>query len=218
VDCFFIVIVGWIFSVCLHEYGHAIVAYHGGDTTVGEKGYLSLNPLNYGHPVLSIVLPVVYLLMGGIGLPGGAVYIEEWRIRSRAWLAATSLAGPAMNVLVALALLIPLRGNLIPDPESIFGGSLAFLFDLQISAILFNLIPIPSLDGFNVIKPFLPVNVREWCRANANIIFFAFLGIFIMNRYVQQTFQVVVLVICAASGVSPDRIFIGYAHFRFWDQ
>jgi Zn-dependent protease len=82
---FIVVIVGWIFSLCLHEFSHAVVAYYGGDTSVKDKGYLTFNPLKYTHPVYSIVLPVIFLLLGGIGLPGGAVYIETWRLRSKRW-------------------------------------------------------------------------------------------------------------------------------------
>ena len=92
---FLIVLAGWIFSLCLHEFSHALVAYRGGDYTVKEKGYLSFNPLKYTHPIFSIVLPIIFLLLGGIGLPGGAVYIETWRIRDRRILSLMSLAGPA---------------------------------------------------------------------------------------------------------------------------
>src|SRR6266568_5960019 len=97
-SCFIIVTVLWVFSVCLHEFGHAVVAYWGGDHTVRDKGYLTLNPIRYTHPVYSIVMPVVFMLMGGIGLPGGAVYIERDRLRSRAWGTWVSLAGPAMQL------------------------------------------------------------------------------------------------------------------------
>lgn len=66
-ECFIIVTVLWIFSVCVHEFGHAWAAYCGGDHTVREKGYLTLNPLNYTHPVYSIVLPALFMIMGEIG-------------------------------------------------------------------------------------------------------------------------------------------------------
>ena len=62
---------GWMISLCLHEFGHAIVAYFGGDTSVKDKGYLTLNPLNYTDPGLSLLLPMIFLVMGGIALPGG---------------------------------------------------------------------------------------------------------------------------------------------------
>ena len=114
---FLIVLAGWIFSLCLHEFSHALVAYNGGDYTVREKGYLSFNPLKYTHPVFSIVVPIIFLLLGGIGLPGGAVYIETWRIRSRKWLSLMSLAGPASNLLVAIVLGI--MGFLLPGVDNL---------------------------------------------------------------------------------------------------
>ena len=137
---FIVVLIGWVFSLCLHEFSHAFVAYHGGDHTVREKGYLTFNPLKYTHPLFSIALPLLFLLMGGIGLPGGAVYIESWRIRNRYWLSAMSLAGPTSNLAVGIALSILLRYT--PASESGIGPALAFLAYLQVMAVIFNLIPL----------------------------------------------------------------------------
>ncbi|HRQ33229.1 MAG TPA: site-2 protease family protein, partial [Anaerolineales bacterium] len=106
---FFVVLGGWIFSLCLHEFSHALVAYYGGDWTVREKGYLTFNPLKYTHPVFSLLLPLLFLLMGGIGLPGGAVYIETWRLRNDYWRSAVSLAGPMANVTIAILLALALK-------------------------------------------------------------------------------------------------------------
>ena len=50
---------------------------------MAARGYLTLNPLKYTHPLLSIVLPVLFLLMGGIGLPGGAVWVDRHAIRGK---------------------------------------------------------------------------------------------------------------------------------------
>jgi Zn-dependent protease len=165
---FVIIFFGWIFSLCLHEFSHALVAYHGGDYTVREKGYLTFNPLKYTHPFLSIILPLIILLMGGIGLPGGAVYIETWRIRNRYWLSGMSLAGPAANGIFAIFLAILLR--VLPESTANLWPGLSFLIVLQIWAILFNLIPLPGLDGYGVIGPFLspPVQMQmERMRAYA---------------------------------------------------
>ena len=156
---FVIIFFGWIFSLCLHEFSHALVAYYGGDTTVKEKGYLTFNPLKYTHPFLSIILPLLILMMGGIGLPGGAVYIETWRIRNRYWLSAMSLAGPAANGVVAIVLAILLR--VLPFSTFNIWPGLSFLLVLQVWAILFNLIPLPPLDGYGVIAPFLNPIIRE---------------------------------------------------------
>jgi Zn-dependent protease len=150
---FIIIFFGWIFSLCLHEFSHALVAYYGGDTTVREKGYLTFNPLRYTHPMLSIVIPVIIMMMGGIGLPGGAVYIERWRIRNRYWLSAMSLAGPTANGLVAILIIILLQ--VLPESTSYFWPGLSFLFVLQVWVLIFNMLPVPGLDGYGVIEPFL---------------------------------------------------------------
>src|SRR5512136_2159172 len=129
---FLVVIVGWIFSLCLHEFSHALVAYYGGDTSVRQKGYLTFNPLKYTHPVYSILLPMIFLLLGGIGLPGGAVYIETWRLRSRRWESAVSLAGPAANLVLAVLLSIIL--HFAPVTASGIWPGLGFLALLQVMA------------------------------------------------------------------------------------
>src|SRR5512133_2983415 len=155
---FLIVILGWVFSLCLHEFSHALTAYYGGDYTVKDKGYLTFNPLKYTHPVYSLLLPMLFLLMGGIGLPGGAVYIERWRLKSRNWETAVSLAGPFSNALLALILGLILR--LGPGNASGIWPGLAFLAFLQISAVVLNLIPLPPFDGFGALEPYLPMDVR----------------------------------------------------------
>ena len=98
------VLTGWIVSLCLHEFGHAVTAYKAGDTSIPATGYLTLDPLNYTDPFLSILLPVIYIAIGGFGLPGGAVWINHAAIRSAWWDSAVSAAGPFANVLFLLLL------------------------------------------------------------------------------------------------------------------
>src|SRR5688572_27827497 len=124
---FFIVIVGWVFSVCLHEYGHAVTAFRGGDYSVKEKGYLTFNPFKYAHPVYSLLMPVVFVMLGGIGLPGGAVYINRALLRSKLWETGVSLAGPAMNLGLAIVIGATFRAGWIPsDPSSVVTIGMAF--------------------------------------------------------------------------------------------
>ena len=204
---FIIIFFGWIFSLCLHEFSHALVAYHGGDTTVREKGYLTFNPLKYTHPMLSLGIPLLMLLMGGIGLPGGAVYIETDRIRNRYWLSAMSLAGPAANGLFAIVLAILLR--ILPESTSYFWPGISFLLALEIWSILFNLIPIPPLDGYNAIWPFLPPVVRDAMDSIRNyaiwIIILALWYIPAFGQYVWEN----VYVISSILGVDWDLVVQG---------
>jgi tetratricopeptide (TPR) repeat protein len=181
-----IVCFGWIFSLCLHEFGHAIVAYWGGDTSVKNKGYLTFNPLKYTDPGYSLVLPVLFLLMGGIGLPGGAVYINQHKLRNRWWQSAVSAAGPSANVLITLLLAIPLgifaSDNIlteaVPGTELFWASSLAFLVYLQVFAAIFNLLPIPGLDGYGIIEPWLPQSVRVKLNGFRKYTMLAIIGLF----------------------------------------
>lgn len=144
---FVFVIAGWIVSLALHEFGHALAAYIGGDYSVVDKGYLTLNPLNYTHSLLSIVMPVVILLMGGIGLPGGAVYINRAALRSPIWDTIVSAAGPLANMLFA-GVLVLLYSVFAPEVFVVdhleFWAGIALLIFLQVTAILLNLLPVPS--------------------------------------------------------------------------
>ena len=76
VGVFIFVIAGWMVSLCLHEFGHAFTAWRFGDHDVAVRGYLTLNPFKYSNPMLSMVLPLLFIALGGIGLPGGAVWVR----------------------------------------------------------------------------------------------------------------------------------------------
>ena len=212
---FAVVLLGWIFSLCLHEFSHALVAYNGGDYTVREKGYLTFNPLKYTHPVYSILLPLLFLVLGGIGLPGGAVYIERWRIRDRFWLSAMSLAGPAANLLVAIVLGILLR--LAPVSNSGIWPALSFLLVLQISAVLFNLIPLPPFDGYNAIEPFLNPVIREQVDRFRGAAIWIILLLFWYVPLVADIFWGAVFGISRLLGVDWNLVVTGLQQFRFWE-
>lgn len=66
---FVFVVFGWVVTLCLHEFAHAYTAWRAGDREVELRGYLTLNPLKYSHPLLSIVLPMVFIALGGSACP-----------------------------------------------------------------------------------------------------------------------------------------------------
>src|SRR5262245_50759356 len=101
------IIIGWIMSVVLHEFAHGAVAYLGGYYTIKERGGLPLTPLQYIAPLTSIVLPILFIIMGGVPLVGGVTYIRRDLLRSRAWDFAVSAAGPAMNFILFLLFCLP---------------------------------------------------------------------------------------------------------------
>ena len=160
------VLICWIFSVCIHEFAHALVAYWGGDRSVRSSGYLSFNIFAFVHPVTSLLIPALFLILGGLPLPGGAVRIDVGALRNRHWLALVSAAGPVSNFILFLmlaALVHPATG--IVDPtvfnQPMWVTLLGAMTVLQLFAVFFNLIPIPPLDGFGIIEPYLPAEIRN---------------------------------------------------------
>lgn len=150
---FVFVIAGWLVSLCLHEFGHAFTAWRFGDHDVAVRAYLTLDPRRYSHPALSLLLPMVFIALGGIGLPGAAVYVRTWFMTpTRRTL--VSLAGPAANVVLAVLLLTATRLFYDQDHWVLWAG-VAFLGFLQIMAVVLNLLPIPGLDGYDALEPHL---------------------------------------------------------------
>lgn len=156
-----IIIVG---SVILHELAHGLVAYWLGDDTAKEAGRLDLNPLKHIDPILSILVPMILFLIGapvfGAAKP---VPIDYNKLKWREWgMALVSLAGPFTNFLIALiAFLIGYFTGWLYG-----SGVLEFIFleliFTNLGFMLFNLIPVPPLDGSRVLYAISPDKVREF--------------------------------------------------------
>jgi Zn-dependent protease len=156
---FTFVIAGWLVSLCLHEFGHAYMAWRYGDRDVAVRGYLTLNPLKYSNPLLSLGLPLVFIALGGIGLPGGAVYVRtSWMTPRRRTLVA--LAGATINAALAIVLLV--SAAVFADLNHwVFWSGVAFLGFLQVTAVVLNLLPIPGLDGYAALEPHLSPETQQ---------------------------------------------------------
>ncbi|MDF3303513.1 site-2 protease family protein [Rhodococcus koreensis] len=160
VGVFVLVVAGWVVTLCLHEFAHAYTAWRHGDTDVEVRGYLTLNPVKYSHPLLSIGLPVLFIALGGIGLPGGAVYLRTGLFPPKVQ-ARVSLAGPAVNLVSAIVLLVVIRWFGLGGDHLVFWTGLSFLAFLQVMATVLNLLPVPGLDGYAALEPFLPPRTRR---------------------------------------------------------
>lgn len=211
---FLVVIIGWVFSLCLHEFSHALVAYYGGDVTVKDKGYLTFNPLKYTHPVYSLLLPMLFLMMGGIGLPGGAVYIEKWRLQGKQWETAVSLAGPFSNALLAIILGLILQ--LMPISASGIWPGLAFLAFLQISALVLNLIPLPPFDGFGAIEPYLPMDLRVKLAETRGMLSWIVLILLWQVPFIGSLFWGLIGFLAQLVGIPLQLAGLGLGQFMFW--
>ena len=202
----------WILSVGIHEFGHAFVAHKAGDTTIVEKGYLTLDPLKYTNLVTTLLLPLIALAMGGIGFPGGAVYLREDLMRSKGWRSLASLAGPlgTLLVLVVLALALPFVAS------DALRNALSMLALLQASALVLNLLPIPGLDGYGVIRPFLPDGVRARMVKIERVGFLILFALIFWVPGVSDFIFSLALTITDLLGVSRPAIGAGWRAFHFW--
>lgn len=216
VALFAFVTCGWITTTALHEFAHAVVAYRGGDHTVADKGYLDLDFRRYTHPVYSLVLPVAFVALGGIALPGAAVWIQRSNLRGRWWDSGVSLAGPATNLVLGAVLLnVADLGLFAQRPR--FAIALAFLGFLQIAATVLNMLPVPPLDGFGAIEPHLPRSLvhslgplRRW----GLLLVFAVLW---MNEPANDLFWDTIGWFVDAFGSDRALAETGWFRYRFWE-
>jgi Zn-dependent protease len=180
-----LVLGGWGTSLSLHEFSHAIVAYRGGDYAVRNKGYLTLDIRRYTDPVFSIVVPLLLLAVGGIPLPGGAVWIDHRALRSRKIESLVSLAGPLSNLVLGVALIWVDRQFVT---NLFLAAGLMYLAMLQILAFFINILPIPGLDGWGAIEPWLSYEAKRFgatVRPWAPLVMFALLiGVAAVNHAV----------------------------------
>lgn len=214
---FVFVVGGWVVSLSLHEFGHALVAYVGGDRSVRDKGYLTLNPFRYTHVFLSIIMPLIFLAMGGIGLPGGAVYINLAAIPRKSMRSLVSAAGPLASSACAGLLLLPfalgLDRWLLPGHREFWAG-LALIAFLELTAVFFNLLPIPGLDGFGIIAPYLPERVLRVVARARGLMFILFFLLFMTP--LGSAFFGTIALMAGFIGLDTRLVIEGLQLFRFW--
>ncbi len=161
----------YLVTITVHEFSHGCVAYFFGDRTAKERGRLSLNPFRHVDPLWTLLLPMVLLAVGlpAIGM-ARPVPVNFSRLRSpksdMIWVA---LAGPFANIILAFLLAVAYRQI----------GSEIFLMGVyfNLGLAIFNLVPIPPLDGSRVLMGLLPVT---WAYGYAKMEKFGFLVILLL--------------------------------------
>lgn len=209
-----LVLAGWVISLCLHEFAHAFTAFRYGDRSAEVRGYLTLDPLKYTHPGLSIGLPLLIILMGGIGFPGGAVYLNTAGM-SRGRRSRVSLAGPLTNLVLGIVLLVVIGSLSITRSNLNLLSGLAMLAFLQITATVLNLIPMPGFDGYGAVEPYLSTETR---RSAAKIAPYGFLLIIVLLfvPVINRAFFDLVYGIVGLFGVPGGLVGEGWRLFLFW--
>jgi Zn-dependent protease len=210
---FIFVIAGWMVSLCLHEFGHAITAWRFGDHDVAVRGYLSLDPRRYSQPMLTLGLPMLIIALGGIGLPGAAVYVRTSSMTAKQR-TLVSLAGPSANFLLAV-LLLGLTQWFFDPMHPVLWSGVAFLGFLQVTAVLLNLLPIPGLDGYGALEPHLSPETQRALDQFKPYGVLLLLLLFLAPR-LNQWFFGIVYWFFELSGVPAMLAQAGNALTRFW--
>ena len=176
---------GVLIAITFHEFAHGFAAYKLGDNTAKNEGRLSLNPLDHLDPIGTLML-----LFAGFGW-GKPVHVNPTnytrRISMEKGEAIVSIAGPLMNIILAfifaliycaiykfagIAFITSTVGNIV---ILIISATIS----INIGLGVFNLIPLPPLDGSKIIMPFLPYNAKQWFRNNEYIFYIIFVVIWI---------------------------------------
>jgi len=228
----FVFVFGLYFTVlCLHEFAHAYTAHRGGDTSIAARGYLDLNPLRYVNPVLSLLLPAIYLIIGALPLPGASVLVDRSAIRTRAGAALVSAAGPLMNV-VAAAISMALVALFAPTVDSFngvteinqfaphwaFWAGLSFFAYVQVAVAILNLIPVPGLDGYGIIEPYLRYETRRALDPIRPYGILAVLLLLFAFPPIRDGFSTLVVDILRLGQQPDDGAGLGQTLFQFWRQ
>jgi Zn-dependent protease len=215
VGVFTFVIAGWLVTLCLHEFGHAYLAWRYGDHDVAVRGYLTLNPLKYSNPLWSLGIPLLFIALGGIGLPGGAVYVRtSWMTAWRR--TAVALAGAIVNAAFAVILLVITAVFADENPRHlVFWAGLAFLGFLQVTAVVLNLLPIPGLDGYAALEPHLSYETQRALEPAKQFGFLILLVVLIAPPLNHWFFSIVYWFF-DLSGVNPGYAGAGSQLTRFW--
>lgn len=160
---YLLIVIGVILvSMTLHEAMHAFTSYWLGDDTAKAQGRLTLNPIKHIDPFLSIILPVI-LALSGLPIFGGAkpVPFNPNNLRFGEWgMAIVALAGPITNFLIAF-ISFGIWVLLGASDQGIFNQILAILVSVNLGFFIFNILPIPPLDGSRVLYVLAPEFIRR---------------------------------------------------------
>ena len=176
---------GVLIAITFHEFAHGIVAYKLGDNTAKMEGRLSLNPFAHLDPIGTLML--VFL---GIGW-GKPVHVNPSnytrKISMEKGEAIVSLVGPLMNIILAFVFGIIYFVVYKFTGEAFFESTVGFIIMAMLQATIvtnvglgiFNLIPLPPLDGSKILMPFLPYKAKQWFINNEQIFYLIFIVLWI---------------------------------------
>ncbi|MDE5584307.1 MAG: site-2 protease family protein [Ruminococcus sp.] len=194
----------------LHETAHALVAKWFGDDTAERQGRITLNPFAHLDPLGSILI-----VLTGFGW-AKPVPINPLRMKKyRAGIALTALAGPVSNLLASFVSILVwavllctesgmtawVTGEITPMYSVLM--LLYFLFNVNIGLAMFNLIPVPPLDGFNVLRYFTGEKFDRWVYTHQQYLQYGFLAVILVLNYIPSKYNILSI----STGFISEKMF-----------
>ena len=142
-----------VFSLCVHEYCHALVAYKLGDPTPAQYGHLTLNPLK--HMGLTSLIMLFF-----IGIAWGQIPVNTQNLKGKHAPALTALAGPGANVLLSLGFSVLIIVGALYELNPFARKMFVYGAVINMVLAIFNLLPVPGLDGWNILRTYWKKDLR----------------------------------------------------------
>lgn len=175
-------LVSLLIAMTVHEFMHAWVGLKLGDTTALEEGRISLNPLRHIDPIMTVLLPLATLILFQTPiLAAKPVPFTPWAVRYREkGVALLAVAGPVSNLI--LATVASLIAHRVQPGSGLFHFLVVFM-QLNVGLFVFNLVPIPPLDGSRVLYAFLPESAQRVMDQIEPYGFFVIFGLVLMGGF-----------------------------------
>ena len=178
-----------VFSICVHEYCHALVAYKAGDPTAAERGHLTLNPLKQ-MGIISL------MMLCFLGIAWGQIPVDPVNLRGKHSRALVAFSGPAANLVLSVIFSVLAVAGAVYGIGRFAGNMLFFGAIINMVLALFNLLPIPGLDGWNILRNYWRKDLRAAGELIKGIFLILVMLVFTCFEYIYQAAGFIVMNFC----------------------
>lgn len=178
-----------VFSICVHEYCHALAAFKAGDPTAAERGHLTLNPLKQ-MGIISL------MMLCFLGIAWGQIPVDPANLRGKHSRALVAFSGPAANLVLSVLFSVLAVVGAVYGIGRFAGNMLFFGAIINMVLALFNLLPIPGLDGWNILRNYWRKDLRAAGELIKGIFLILVMLVFTCFEYIYQAAGFIVMNFC----------------------